>query len=819
MRNKFLFLSVFFFIFLNYSFASSNDNFDFNITEIEITNNGNFFKGFKRGIIETNNGETIITADTFEYDKIANILKVNGNVILENRIKNYLIKSNQITYFKQNEKIFSKGNTEAIVDSNYKVSSNDVNLDLNQNILTSENKTTIIDNEFTKYETDILDYSIEKNIFKGINIKISTNINKSENEKSYYYFKDGIFDLELKEFLASETKIYVEKNIFAKNENDPRIFGKSSQKSGDLTKINKAIFTSCAQADSCPPWSIKAKSITHNNKKKDIIYDKPILRLFDFPIIYLPKFTHPDPTVSRRSGFLQPKLGSSNILGSSVSLPYFYTLSENTDLTFNPTVFDQDIYMYRGEFRQTKENSNLIADFGLTTGYDKSIGDTKKNSIGHIFAKYKSEININNFKSSTLDVVVQKTNKDTFLKVFENNLSDINKNLKPDQNKLNSSIILDLNHDEFNLDGGFLAYETLSGSNNDRYQYVLPYYNFSRNILSNSLINLDFYSNGENNLSETNKLKSSINNNFIVNSIDFFSNNGFKNKFDINLKNFNSVAKNNVKNYQSSPQIELRGLLNLESSLPLIKSTNKFLDTLTPKISLRTNPNEMKTYSTTERTINTKNIFDINRLGLFDTLEQGTSVTMGLNYKKQSIQNINKFIEMNLSGITRDVAQNKIPYSSGISQKTSNLFGSVYYNLSENINFNYDFSLDNDLNTFERNTIGGSLVFDKFSTSLNFTESNGKLGNTNILENSFKYDFNKKNSLIYNTRRNREIDLTEYYNLVYEYKNDCLVAGLKYKKSYYQDRDLKPAEDLLFTISFFPLTQYEQKIDESVYRD
>ena len=819
MRNKFLFLSVFFFIFLNYSFASSNDNFDFNITEIEITNNGNFFKGFKRGIIETNNGETIITADTFEYDKIANILKVNGNVILENRIKNYLIKSNQITYFKQNEKIFSKGKTEAIVDSNYKVSSNDVNLDLNQNILTSENKTTIVDNEFTKYETDILDYSIEKNIFKGINIKISTNINKSENEKSYYYFKDGIFDLELKEFLASETKIYVEKNIFAKNENDPRIFGKSSQKSGDITKINKAIFTSCAQADSCPPWSIKAKSITHNNKKKDIIYDKPILRLFDFPIIYLPKFTHPDPTVSRRSGFLQPKLGSSNILGSSVSLPYFYTLSENTDLTFNPAVFDQDIYMYRGEFRQTKENSNLIADFGLTTGYDKSIGDTKKNSIGHIFAKYKSEININNFKSSTLDVVVQKTNKDTFLKVFENNLSDINKNLKPDQNKLNSSIILDLNHDEFNLDGGFLAYETLSGSNNDRYQYVLPYYNFSRNILSNSLINLDFYSNGENNLSETNKLKSSINNNFIVNSIDFFSNNGFKNKFDINLKNFNSVAKNNVKNYQSSPQIELRGLLNLESSLPLIKSTNKFLDTLTPKISLRTNPNEMKTYSTTERTINTKNIFDINRLGLFDTLEQGTSVTMGLNYKKQSIQNINKFIEMNLSGITRDVAQNKIPYSSGISQKTSNLFGSVNYNLSENINFNYDFSLDNDLNTFERNTIGGSLVFDKFSTSLNFTESNGKLGNTNILENSFKYDFNKKNSLIYNTRRNREIDLTEYYNLVYEYKNDCLVAGLKYKKSYYQDRDLKPAEDLLFTISFFPLTQYEQKIDESVYRD
>ena len=30
-------------------------------------------------------------------------------------------------------------------------------------------------------------------------------------------------------------------------------------------------------------------------------------------------------------------------------------------------------------------------------------------------------------------------------------------------------------------------------------------------------------------------------------------------------------------------------------------------------------------------------------------------------------------------------------------------------------------------------------------------------------------------------------NLTEYYNLVYEYKNDCLTAGVKYNKEYYED--------------------------------
>ena len=64
--------------------------------------------------------------------------------------------------------------------------------------------------------------------------------------------------------------------------------------------------------------------------------------------------------------------------------------------------------------------------------------------------------------------------------------------------------------------------------------------------------------------------------------------------------------------------------------------------------------------------------------------------------------------------------------------------------------------------------------------------------------------------------RNRKINLTEYYDLVYEYKNDCLTAGIKYKKSYYQDRDLKPNEDLFFTITLFPLTTYEYDANDLI---
>ena len=69
------------------------------------------------------------------------------------------------------------------------------------------------------------------------------------------------------------------------------------------------------------------------------------------------------------------------------------------------------------------------------------------------------------------------------------------------------------------------------------------------------------------------------------------------------------------------------------------------------------------------------------------------------------------------------------------------------------------------------------------------------------------------------TRKNKETSATEVYNLMYQYRNDCLIAGIQYNKDYYTDRDLKPNEDLLLTITLFPLTQYEQQVDQNLYRD
>ena len=131
--------------------------------------------------------------------------------------------------------------------------------------LSSSKKAEIIDNEFISYKLENLNIHHQKKL-KGLNIKITTNSNLSKN-KDIYQFKDGIFNLENKKFLAVILKSKLKDTL--KIREMIRIYGVSSEKVNNTT-LNKAIFTSCGLNDKCPPWSIKADKITHDKDKNNL---------------------------------------------------------------------------------------------------------------------------------------------------------------------------------------------------------------------------------------------------------------------------------------------------------------------------------------------------------------------------------------------------------------------------------------------------------------------------------------------------------------------------------------------------------------------
>ena len=83
-------------------------------------------------------------------------------------------------------------------------------------------------------------------------------------------------------------------------------------------------------------------------------------------------------------------------------------------------------------------------------------------------------------------------------------------------------------------------------------------------------------------------------------------------------------------------------------------------------------------------------------------------------------------------------------------------------------------------------------------------EEDDILNSESYLKNTTKYNFDEQNSLSFGTTKNLDKDITNYYNLIYEYENDCLTAAIEYNKEYYSDGSLKPEESIFFSITIVP---------------
>ena len=776
MKNKFIKILLVLILSLNFFILTHSKEFSFSAPEIEVSDNGNVYRSLSAGRILTNNQIEIIS-NSFEYIKKTNKLKAAGEVELIDTKNQIIINAEKIFYLKNDEKIYTVGKTTVKISNEYILKGYDIILLRNEEML------------------------------KGEKIEIITISEKNKSDK--LIFETGFFNLKEKKFLAKNINIEFHKTLFDNDENDPRISAASAIGDEFNTYFRKGVFTTCKKKDKCPPWKIRSGEFRHDKIKKQIIYKDAWLDIYDYPIVYFPRFFHPDPTVKRQSGFLKPELGSSQNLGRSVYTPYFFVISDDKDMTLKPRLFSDNKFVLHSEYRQKTSNSLTIADFSFAKGHSSNLND-KNDNRSHFFSNTNVNLDFEEFINSTLEIDYETTSNDNYLKLF-NLESPL---LKNGQDVLESKVELNLEHQEYDLDTSIEMYETLDGANSDRYEYVLPTYDFTRNFnIENISGGFNFNTNGNNTLNATNVTTSIISNNLNYTSGDNYFNDVVKSNYGVYLKNMNTAGKNNP-HYKSSPQSELTSAYLFNSSLPLTKNTEKTFDTLEPRVSFRFSPHDMKNNSNLERRVDMNNIYSINRLGMDNSYEGGESLTIGFDFKKEKVKNENEikeiedFLELKLATIFRNSNEKNIPTGSTLDRKKSNIFGQFNYKPTSNISLNYDFSINNDLDAIEYNSINAKIDFDKFSTQFNFLEETSLINQSNIIENISTYKFDEQNNFSFQTRRNKKLNLTEYYNLNYEYKNDCLTAGIQYRKNYYNDDDIKPVEELFFTISIVPLTTF-----------
>jgi LPS-assembly protein len=158
--------------------------------------------------------------------------------------------------------------------------------------------------------------------------------------------QEGQFNLATRSGEMTGARLFLKKNHF--HVDSPLI-----RKTGDKTYYAEEAKVTTCDADR-PVWSFSARQLSVVLEGYATGRDG-LFHLAGIPVLYLPLAVLPVMT-SRQSGFLLPTYGQHRAGGSVVEAPFYWAISNYSDLTLYQTVFSNRGYMQGGEYRRRGHN-------------------------------------------------------------------------------------------------------------------------------------------------------------------------------------------------------------------------------------------------------------------------------------------------------------------------------------------------------------------------------------------------------------------------------------------------------------------------------
>ena len=743
-----------------------------------------------------------VNATKINLDSNTKIMTLEGSVTAVDK-KNNKIFTDYAVYQKNQGLLQTSGLSKLITSENYILTGSDLSFDEKNQIISSSNRAKIIDNDGNQFYLEMFSYVIKKKQFfsKG-NTKL---IDVKNNE---YEFSEIYIDEKNNKIMGSDVKVYLNDPEYKiKKGNEPRFFANNIVKNKNISEFNKGVFTYCKNREDkkCPPWIIQSEKIKHNNSKKTIYYENAVLKIYDFPIFYFPKFSHPDPTVKRKSGLLAPSFTSNKSLGSGIEIPYFWAISKERDLTISPKLYQDENPLLLAEYRQDFMKSFLIVDGGLTEGYKNTSKIKTNGSRTHLFSKFGINFVNEEEKISKLEFNLQNVSNDTYLKVHDINSILANKNM----DILENSLTYDYQDKDLFFATSFSAFEDLTKENNAKFEYLFPSATFDKNLISDDKYGaFDLSSNFKVRNYEVNKQTE-----IFVNDIDWKSKKivnkyGLENQLLGKLKTVNYKARKASEFKQEKFQSQLSGAVGYLSKFGMFKNDfkNKNNYLFTPKSLVRYSPGHMRRINTGR--LRYSNLFDIKKTDEIDVIENGLSTSLGFEFKKNDLNEDGTIGAENLNfeiGQVINMEENPDNSSStSLDQRFSDVVGGTSFSMNDNFKISYNFALDQNYKDLNYNDINADIIMDKVEFSIGYLEESAHIGNQEYINSSIKFNIDESSQLNISTKRDLKKNSSEFYNISYDYMNDCLKAGLVFRREFYTDRDVQPNNSLMFRISIVP---------------
>ena len=580
-----------------------------------------------------------------------------------------------------------------------------------------------------------------------------------------------------------------------------RMAAQSFHKKADNRKVlRKAVYTPCNVCRTeAPLWQIKAGKVIHNPEDKNIEYQNAFLEIKDVPVLYTPYFSHPDPSVKHRSGFLFPRFMSNNYLGASIQPQYFWDISPQENMIFNPILSTEKGIVYSGIFNKYFYRGELNASGTFLQDRD----DDNKNR-GNLFLYGRYELN---------DYWVADT--DINYASDHNYLKDMSLP-KKDDSWLTSRL-------------RFQAFDYRNYASVESYYYDMLSYNLQKSNRPYVLpiMGYENYSAPDrygaytktvlNAASVYHKEDDSTQRLTMINSwnLPYTSPYGEKYKLSASLKSdlyYIDRYLNPENEVYSGTTARIIPQIGLEWRLPFIKNTTNTSQILEPIIVAAVAPNQdnqpdkIPNEDSQDIELTDVNIFDLDRYSGYDRNDTGSRVSYGLNWSAYDKKwGRTAFL---LAQTYEFNQEDNLLNQANETSHLSDYIGRVYAAPSNYFNMNYRFKIDKDdfkVNYSELSASAGSDVLRLYTSYIFFPEAD----NTSLLDSSRRQEIYL--SLQSKITRNWAAQIFTREDLVNKkaishgggitYEDECAKFSFSAEKEYSEDPSAD--NDITFYFSFF----------------
>ena len=167
MKNKFLFILIILGFISN---VLADEEIIFKASEINILNDGNLVKASNGSEVMLPDNITI-TADKFEYNKLNSNIEFNQNILAEDKINDLKLKTEKLKYLKNKKILNTFGETTFLIQSNYEINSNNVTYDKKKELIFSNEPSKIIDTFNNQIKVDEFYYdAIKMQLYNQANL-------------------------------------------------------------------------------------------------------------------------------------------------------------------------------------------------------------------------------------------------------------------------------------------------------------------------------------------------------------------------------------------------------------------------------------------------------------------------------------------------------------------------------------------------------------------------------------------------------------------------------------------------------------------------